>query len=284
VTASLALEWSPIDAVGEDYGDCLKYWQEVSDDWWRAFAVSVWGKNLLRQAHLRSARARFEEAVASARKSQDHWIVGHTLLLLACAVQRIDIAASRPILEECIMHLRAAGDRWALAEALDQLVIVPLGQNDYEGAAALAEETMDIYGEIQERLLVYGPLSALMYAMLGMGNVGRAAEVAHEALQLARGTGYPMQMACGVLGYGYVAAARGRLRRSTILLAAGERLLNAVGLSELNYPVWRAFYELHLAKAKAELGESQFNEAAAEGQAMSLDQAVQFALEDAADG
>ena len=43
VAASLALEWSPIDAVGEDYDGCLKYWQEVGDDWWSAFALTVLG-------------------------------------------------------------------------------------------------------------------------------------------------------------------------------------------------------------------------------------------------
>ena len=148
---------------------------------------------------------------------------------------------------------------------MDQLIIVPLGQNDYEGAAALAEETIDIYREIQERVLISGPLYALMYAMLGMGNVDRAAELAHEALQLARSTGYPMYIAFGVLGHGYVAAARGRFRRSTTLMAAAERLLNTVGLSELNYPVWREFYEQSLAKAKEELGESEFNEARGRG-------------------
>jgi hypothetical protein len=67
----------------------------------------------------------------------------------------------------------------------------------------------------------------------------------------------------------------------TILLAAGEASLNAIGMTETVFPTWRTLYERCLANARTQLGEAEFNIATAEGQAMTLEQAVKYALEDA---
>jgi predicted ATPase/class 3 adenylate cyclase/DNA-binding XRE family transcriptional regulator len=279
VAGSLALEWSPRDPAADDYNGCLEYLQKVADDWWVAYGLGVVGWSFLYSKDPVAGRTRFEEAVAFARKTEDDWLLGWSLRGLAAAVQRTDILASRPILEECMLHVRAAGDRWALGETLNQLTGIPLGQGDYASAAALAEENLRVYREIQDRTLMHAPLANLMYAMLGLGNVGQAGELIREYLQLARNSGYQSLIAYGVIGHGYVAGAEGRQRRCVTLLTAGEALLNAIGMSELSFPIWRALYERCFATARERLGKSGFSQAMALGQAMTLETAVRYALE-----
>lgn len=279
VAAALALDLSPIDAFRDDYPKCIQYWDEAGDDWWSAFSRVDWGWRFVAASDPVAGRRWLEEAVAYARKSRDDWILGHSLRSLGAAVMRIDLAASRPILEEGMGHIRATGDRFYLADHLNQMTILLLGQGEYAAAAALAEEALGIYREKNIKAASMAPIWSLMYAMLGLGKVDRAAEIAGEGLQLGRNLGYLAYIAFGVMGHGYVAAARARFRRSVILLVASEAALNSVGISELSYAVWRSFYERNLANARAQLGESEFNKAVVEGHAMALEQAVEYALE-----
>jgi len=77
---------------------------------------------------------------------------------------------------------------------------------------------------------------------------------------------------------------RGRERRqaaerSARLLSAAETLLDTIGLSLAAWPEMRADYDRYVAAARAQLDEATFAAAWAQGRAMTLDQAVAYALE-----
>src|SRR5262249_17392573 len=78
---------------------------------------------------------------------------------------------------------------------------------------------------------------------------------------------------------GLLAAAEGRPARASRLLAAGSAPLRRPGPARP--PAVPSGGEAALARARATLGEAAFEAAAAEGRAMSLAQAVAYALEDA---
>jgi hypothetical protein len=80
--------------------------------------------------------------------------------------------------------------------------------------------------------------------------------------------------------FGILAAAEGRPARAARLLAAGSAGLGRP--ASVHTPDVRIESEDALARARAELGEAAFNAAWAEGQAMSLEEAVADALADAA--
>jgi hypothetical protein len=79
-------------------------------------------------------------------------------------------------------------------------------------------------------------------------------------------------------GLGAVAAQRGAWARAARLAGVAEALRDAIGC-ELD-PTDRAFRERYLAQVHGQLGEARLAEVAAEGQAMTLEQAVCTALEE----
>jgi hypothetical protein len=72
-----------------------------------------------------------------------------------------------------------------------------------------------------------------------------------------------------------VALGEGQTQRTAQLLAVARRLVEIGHM----HPVDRDDYERDVALARAQLGEDAFTAAWAEGQAMSLEQAITFALE-----
>jgi hypothetical protein len=75
-----------------------------------------------------------------------------------------------------------------------------------------------------------------------------------------------------------LAGAQGRERRAALLSGAAERLFEILGAS---LPlVDRADHDHKMAAARAVLGEESFAAAWSEGKAMSLEQAVEYALEE----
>ena len=68
----------------------------------------------------------------------------------------------------------------------------------------------------------------------------------------------------------------GQPRRAAVLWGASQRLRDDVGAPLL--PSERASYEREVAQGRVALGEDAFEMAWAEGQAMSTEQAIQYAL------
>jgi hypothetical protein len=74
---------------------------------------------------------------------------------------------------------------------------------------------------------------------------------------------------------------REKVEHSVRLLGAAERLLEEAGASVYNYyKPGRSLYERTTANVRSRLGEEAFEEARAQGRAMTFEQAVAYALED----
>jgi hypothetical protein len=84
-----------------------------------------------------------------------------------------------------------------------------------------------------------------------------------------------------VVGLAGVAAAAGGARRAARLLGAAAALLATAGLLQPT-PGWRDDHARATAAARAQVDEQTFAAAWAEGRAMPLEQAVAYALEEAA--
>ncbi len=81
----------------------------------------------------------------------------------------------------------------------------------------------------------------------------------------------------GIAGMAGVAVGVGRAERATRLLGAAQVLLDSIGV--MLDPDDRADNQRSEVAARTELGEEAFARIYAEGQAMSLEQAVEYALE-----
>jgi DNA-binding CsgD family transcriptional regulator len=113
---------------------------------------------------------------------------------------------------------------------------------------------------------------------LAQGDRERAASPFEEALRLLQGRGDKVGIAYSLLGLAGVAVSRGLPARAARLWGAAEALREADGLPLS--PLVRSLsdYEDDLADARAGLDERSFAAAWAEGRAMTLEQATEYAL------
>jgi hypothetical protein len=107
--------------------------------------------------------------------------------------------------------------------------------------------------------------------------VERAAASLSDALTLYQQLGDPYFMAHCLVGWAGVAGARQQPIRAVRLLGAVERMLETIG-SKLT-PVDRDHYGPIYAAARSQLDEAAWAAAWAEGQAMTMEAAIAYALE-----
>jgi hypothetical protein len=124
-------------------------------------------------------------------------------------------------------------------------------------------------------------LSHLGAGALDQGDYWTARALLRESLAICRELGGGLGIAQNLEWFAVVAAAQAQPERAARLLGAAEALREAKGA--LMQPADRARQERCIAAVRTALAEGEFVAAWAEGRAMSLPQAVQYALEESAD-
>jgi predicted ATPase/class 3 adenylate cyclase len=232
-----------------------------------------------------AGRARSEEALVLLRQADDKGGLAGALVVLGLgqvAIAQADYAAARAVLEEGVGLFRQWGDTWGLAQALNSLGDIARIEGNYARAEVLYEETLMLHRRLDSRADFPASLHNLGYATLGVGNARRAAAFFVEALKLyvdLKDQAGVVECLAGLAG---VAGAEHQPERAARLFGAAEALREA-----LNAPLWpaeRADSERNKATARAQLSEEEFEKAWAEGQAMNMEQAIEYALEQTPEG
>jgi hypothetical protein len=147
----------------------------------------------------------------------------------------------------------------------------------YDRAAQLHQESLahfpSDYGGLREAYRCLGE------SALGLGQIAESARWLGQGLALCRTVGAQNGIAWCMAGLGSVAALDEEPERAARLWGAAERLRLAIGCRPA--PATRTTYERAMAAARAQLGEQAFAAAWAEGQKMTLEQAIAEALDDA---
>ena len=113
-------------------------------------------------------------------------------------------------------------------------------------------------------------------AALLQGDYARAAAVYTESLALCRELGERWVTEECFFGLAGVACARARYKQAARLLGAAETLREALGRQPASFE--RAVYDQRMASTRDALGDAVFAAACAEGRAMTLEQAIEYAL------
>jgi len=151
-------------------------------------------------------------------------------------------------------------------------------RGDYQRAAEMHQESLAIF-----RCLVYQYIGlswayhSLGETALGMGRLDEATRWLAQGLTISQTLSDQASVPWCLAGLGSVAALDEEPERAARLWGAAERLRQALGCRPA--PAARATYERALATCRAQLGEEAFAAAWAEGQAMTLEQAIAEALQ-----
>jgi predicted ATPase/DNA-binding CsgD family transcriptional regulator len=187
-----------------------------------------------------------------------------------------DYDGADPLFQESLTIAQELQDRKAIAFGQFGLGQVALGRGDYAAARFHLEEGLPDNLEFGDQRTV----SRFLYGLgdAAAGEEDYAAAYAHytQCLALGQALGDRYFIIWCLEGVARVATAYGQPARAVQLFAASAALRDTLGIAQ--QPFRRATYAQVLATARGQLDAAAFAGAWAAGEAMALEQAVQFAM------
>jgi tetratricopeptide (TPR) repeat protein len=282
-------------------------------------ALALLGTLVREEGDPGTARSLAGEGVVISREQGNAWNLALSLISLGMAIRdQEDFNLAQSTIEESVGLWQELGDLWGLAESLHGLALVAYRRGDYKAAYSLTEEVLIIRRQLGDKHLIAYSIHNLGVFTLAQGNTDRARpffeqdlvlfrEVgdksgivlslqyqglfAHlqgddvqarsffeEGLVLARETGPIWISSNYLLWLADLAAERGQLERAVRLCSAAKTHLDKIASYWDAYE--NAHYERIMNLARVSLGEDAFALIQAEGRAMTLEQAVAYALEE----
>jgi predicted ATPase/class 3 adenylate cyclase len=227
----------------------------------------------------------FEESLALSREMSDTWWLANSLSNLASVSGfRGDSERATELYEQSMDLFREQRDKQHLAYCLNNLamVVCSQGQGDLGRAAQLTEESVALQRELGTRGGVSMGLYNLGWMALLQDDLGRAAGLFRESLSLSWDSGLNPLVQGGLEGFACVAGARGEAERAARLWGAAQTLHETKGI--LRDPDFLAEADARISAVRSGMGEEAWEEAWRKGRAMTLEEAVSYALEEEARG
>ncbi len=186
-----------------------------------------------------------------------------------------DYARATTLFEESITLSRAVGNPYLTSLGLGQLGVAARNQHDYRQAIALHTQSLALFRQV-------GGADGIAYGLRNLGidtlrqdDYGRAAAYFAEGLGLCYENKW-LAYEC-LEGLAAVAHSRGDNARAARLFGAGTSLQELIG--HARSPIDLADKEHRVASVRTAIGDAAFAAAWAEGRAMTLEQAIEYALQ-----
>lgn len=230
------------------------------------------------RTNYKDADALYTDALALFRRLDDVRSISVVLNNLgSLAKEHSHYARAISLYDESLAMKRTLGDQRGIAIVLSNIGTMAHAQGDDQRAESAGEESVAILRELGDKDLA-AALDTLARAVLSQGNDQRAMELYREGLRVSQAAGERQLMTFCLEGVGRVAGAQGDMRKAAQLYGAGVALHETIG-APLS-PAEQAQDAPYLDAARRALGAEGFATAWECGQAMSLNQAVAFALGD----
>jgi non-specific serine/threonine protein kinase len=250
------------------------------DVYLRAQANLIIGTYAWSEGDLASALPALEEGLRLSRKTDDarSQAIGLMLLGLVDAAER-NGERSRERFEDSLRLFRISGEKWGEAHTLAYLGLAPLLNGELEPARRCFEEGLAASRAAGDRIAAHQALYKLGLLALAERDLDRADEYLREGLSLADEVRDIINAPYFVKGLGQVAGLRGHAEFAVRLLGAAETALRATGSAPYRYIPDQALQDRIFATARDALGEAAFEEGWRQGRAMTLQEAVEYALQ-----
>jgi len=188
-----------------------------------------------------------------------------------------DTARARPLLEEAVALVHELEEKPVTARAINNLGDLALTVGEYAQAETLFQESLVLLRELGDTSNVARSLFNLGAAALQLGRHEEALSRFRESIALSREMEDKEDLAWCLEGFAALAAAEGNSERAARLLGAADALLDAMGGKFK--PFERLLHEETVATTRGGLAPESFETVRAEGESLSLGQAVEYALE-----
>jgi predicted ATPase/class 3 adenylate cyclase len=224
------------------------------------------------------AQQLYEENLALSREMDDTWWLANSLLGLAIVSHsRGDYERATELYEQSMDLFREQGDKQFLAMCLTSLAMMVYSQGDLGRAAQLTEEAVVLFRELGTSVGLCMGLYNLGWIALLQDDLGRAAELYRESLSHSWETGMNPLVQMALEGIACMAEAKGEAERAARLWGAAQALQEAKDIPR--DPDFLAEADARISAVRLGMGEEAWEEAWRKGRAMTLEEAVSYALE-----
>ena len=286
--AAFTLENLGVVACHEnDYGsgrslfeECLAIYKEQGDRYGVAGVLINLGSIFRNEGDHENARTLFAESLSIRTELRDRQgIAGALACLGVIAQEQGDYTEAHAHYEEVLAIRRELGDRLGIAQALNNMGNVAKNRVEHDLAETYFAESLAIRRELGNKQGVSNSLENLGHIACARGDFVQAHALYTESLTILRELGDKVDIAYSLEAFARLAVSNGQPERAAMLLGAGAALRASIN-SPLP-PNERDDYECHLRAARRSVGEAAFDEALLVGQAMTPQQAIAYALEEA---
>ncbi|MBA2783255.1 MAG: tetratricopeptide repeat protein [Rubrobacteraceae bacterium] len=275
--ANLLREQGDLERARAPMEEALAMYHELGDAAGTAVCMTDLGFHLYIEGDDERAAELIERGLALARESKDEWSIADALAMLAVvATIRDDRDRAVVLWTESLMMSRSRGDVRTISANLANMGYQLVSSGDHEQAELLFEEALTLARKAKDRQQI-----GLVFLGLGMSASGRddyerAAALLEDSLMASWEIGDKQSVVESLEGLAGVAGARDKHGLETRLWGAVVALREALGIPWSS--IERALHERSLESARSRLDETTVAAAWEEGAAMTLEEAVAYAL------
>jgi tetratricopeptide (TPR) repeat protein len=259
------------------FEESVAKFRELGNKWSSAHPLRDVGREALRQGDYVNARSLFKESLTIFRELRSK--SGMAMLLADLgdvAAAEGDYASASARFEESLVLYRDLGARRAIAELLNTQAEIGQHRGHYEEVRTLIDQAMELSKDLNDKWEMARSLRTLGNLARWQDEPERAKALFKESLTLARASGNKQGIIMCLVGLAGVGLDKQPASGSR-LLGAAESLRKQLGAA---LPaMYHHEYERTVSVLRSALGEEGFAVAWAEGEAMTPEQAVEFALE-----
>jgi class 3 adenylate cyclase/tetratricopeptide (TPR) repeat protein len=223
------------------------------------------------------ARTLYEESLEIRRRLGDEPAIGSLLSNMGIIARYLgDYETAKTLYEESLSIRQQSGDKWAIAVSLNNLGLLMLRLGDLNNARRRLEEAVALQREVGDRSYLANSLNNLANVARDQEDYLRAYDLYHESLLINRELGDKRAIAYLLEDVSCLAAAEGRAEPALQLFAAAAALRHEMGAPLP--PADQEKLETTLTAACTNLSETRKQQAKEQGEKMTWEEAVGFAL------
>lgn len=233
--------------------------------------------HLYLQVGEKDARPFTEQAISIARTNHDKHNTARGLAMLGMVLRNeSDFAASHAAFEESKTLYREVPDEWGYAHVEMCLAYLASSQSDHMASLSLNGRALALFRKLGDRYFECVVLRGMGASQMMLGDLRNAVATLQKALILAQQLNSKYEAAQTLWRCAEAAQHAEKYARAVGLYVATKNSINSVG-------AWtegdESFFENDLASCRAALSETEFEAAVEQGRAMTMEQAIAYALE-----
>jgi predicted ATPase/DNA-binding CsgD family transcriptional regulator len=248
----------------------------------RAAVLLSYARLSRRHGEYEATRKLAEECAALSRQLGLTSELARSLTLIGMVTSHSgDLTGAGPYFNESLELMRRGGDRLGIAGSLNNIALLTSAQGNHEAAQRMVQEAIEVAEGIGDRFAIAGVLDTVARIAIRLGGYAEARRDYMRALVISAELEDVMNVADCLDGMALIAQHDGEAARAVRLIAAAHQIRTSTG-GETN-PEWSLEVNEGLAAARARLKAHAADEAWQKGAALSMQDAVRFAIGETAE-